>query len=376
MSGTNFEVQHVLKSQILHIRSEDGRGFLKDTSGDVVKTGFTIDLFEAISCQLNQTFLVSLSSIEFPYSFYTTDSTNNELKMKVQNTDTSAYSSVYSVLIPVGNYNANNLKSKLKSMLDTQFHSNTVGATLATSFSITYDDVSNKFTFKTSESNRKGIMTWSSAAPTNPINKQLGFTGDDDVDFTSTAGASSDAVVNVGGSRTDALYIRTTLGSNNSIESRIRGVSSILQKVPVSTPPNSFIFFDAAQVSAKLQVPTKSIQSVSVRITDAEDRLINTNNINFSISIQFDTIETPKFSLPHPARRMGEEASNFPYFSNRFQTVEEIRHKNLMERLREAPKHTKVKKRERQNESGNSPQTATFETQPENIILRDNIEEK
>lgn len=76
MAGTNYEARHVIKSQVLNIRSQDGREFLEDDAGNEVKTGFTIDLFAAVECSLNQSFLVSLSSIEFPYSFYTTDLTN------------------------------------------------------------------------------------------------------------------------------------------------------------------------------------------------------------------------------------------------------------------------------------------------------------
>ena len=179
------------------------------------------------------------------------------------------------------------------------------------------------------------------------------------------------------GSRTDALYIRTTLGSSNSVESRVKGVSNILQKVPVQSPPNSFIFFDAAQVSAKLQVPIKSIQSLTVRVTDSDDLLINTNNINFSISIQFDTIETPVYHLPNPARRIGEDYLSLPYLSDRLTTINEIRHRNLMERLRQAPAKTKVPKRDREKETGNVPATASFEMpQPQINILPDSIEEK
>ena len=375
MAGTNYEAQHIIKSQVLHIRSEDGRAFEKDSSNNAVKTGFTIDLFEGISCNTNESFLVSLSSIEFPYSFYTTDNTNNRVKVKVENTASSTFSSVYDVVIPSGNYNANQLKSKLVSILDLQFAANNVGASLATTFDITYDAVRNKFTFKTKESDRKGYLLWTSSV--NPLNKQLGFTGVADISFTSdantiTGGTDSDAVVNVGGSRTDALYVRTNLGFNSSIESRIKGISSILQKVPVQTPPNSFIFFDTAQVSSKLLIPTKNIQSVSLRITDSDDRLIDTNNINFTLSLQFDTIETPNYALPYVGRRFGENYENIPYLSNRFETIEAIRIANLQERLRGAPKRVKVKKRDREKEDGNQPQAMSFE----NNILPDNIETK
>ena len=58
MSGTGFEAMHIFKSQILHIRSEDGKQYQRDAANDTVLTGFSIDLFEGISCQPNNNFLL------------------------------------------------------------------------------------------------------------------------------------------------------------------------------------------------------------------------------------------------------------------------------------------------------------------------------
>ena len=334
MSGTGFEAMHIIKSQILHIRSEDGKQYQRDAANEPVLTGFSIDLFEGVNCQPNHNFLLSLSSIEFPYSFYTTDSTNNQLNVKVQNTSTSNYTAVYTITIPAGNYNANTLKTKLITLLDTQFSSGIVGADYATTFSMTYDSTTNKFTFKTIEGDRKGVFTWSSSAATYGAYRQLGFTGDADLEFDSNGGLS-DSVVNVGGSRTDALYVRTNLSSSNAIESRIKGISNVLQKVPITTPPNSFIFFDAAQVSAKILISTRTIQSITLRITDGEDRLINTNGVHFNISLQFDAVETPKYTLPDNTRRIGELGFNLTYLSNRFKVIQQLRQKYLEKTLKD-----------------------------------------
>ena len=84
MAGTNNEAQHIFRSQVFHIRSEDGRNYQLDQFGNEVLTGFTIDPFKAIECNHNQSFLVSLASMEFPYSFYTTDLTNNQINVKTQ----------------------------------------------------------------------------------------------------------------------------------------------------------------------------------------------------------------------------------------------------------------------------------------------------
>ena len=351
MAGTNNEAQHIFRSQVFHIRSEDGRNYQLDQFGNEVLTGFTIDLFQAIECNHNQSFLVSLASMEFPYSFYTTDLTNNQINVKTQNTGTGLYSATYTVVVPVGNYNASNLKSTLTNLLDSQFNAGVVGASFATTFSIIYDEITNKYTFKTKEADRVGVFTWSSDTPSNPINEQLGCLLTSDTTFDDTAGAESNSVVNVGGARVDALYFRTSMSSTSSIESRIQGVSNVIQKVNVQSPPNSFIFFDTEQVSSKTLITQKEIQSVSIRITDSADRLIDTNSVNFALSIQFDTIRTPAFMTPFRTRRIGEELDYqlAHHAGGQVNMVEDLR-KRYAEATRRKRKEVRVRRRDREKE--------------------------
>ena len=96
-------------------------------------------------------------------------------------------------------------------------------------------------------------------------------------------------------------------------ESRVSGVSNVIQKISVQSPPNSFIFFDTEQVSSKTLISQKEVQSISIRITDSQDRLINTNGVHFALSVQFDTIRTPQFAVPFAARRIGENETLVPH---------------------------------------------------------------
>ena len=326
MSGVDFEAQHIFRSQVFHIRSEDGYNFELDGFGTQVLTGFTVDLFHAVECMSNQSFLVSLASMEFPYSFYTTDRTNNQLNVKVENTATHVFSSTYTVTIPVGNYNASNLKSTLTTLLDAQFNTTIVGSDHATTFSISYNEITNKYSFKTKEADRLCYFTWESDVPTNPAHEQLGFLLTADVSFDDTTAAESNSVVNVGGARVDALYFRTSLSSTSSIESRVSGVSNVIQKISVQSPPNSFIFFDTEQVSSKTLISQKEVQSISIRITDSQDRLINTNGVQFALSVQFDTIKTPQFTVPFSARRIGESDTVVPHLAGgQVSRIEQLR---------------------------------------------------
>ena len=363
MAGVKYEAQHIFRSQVFHIRSEDGRNFQLDQFGNEVLTGFTIDLFEAIQCNHNQSFLVSLASMEFPYSFYTTDLTNNQVRVKTKNTTTAQFSPTYTVTVPVGNYNASNLKSKLITLLDAQFTSAVVGSDYATTFAIIYDDITNTYTFKTREADREATFTWASDSPSNPINEQLGFKGNADVVFDDTVGASSNSVVNVGGARIDALYFRTSMSSTSSVESRIQGVSNVIQKVSVQSPPNSFIFFDTQQVSSKTLITQKEVQSLTIRITDSADRLIDTNSVHFALSIQFDTISTPAFMTPFRTRRIGDELHpDVPHFAggqvNKVETLRQM----YAEATRRKKRNVKVRRRDRDKEDG------VTKSQKENVV--------
>ena len=43
-------------------------------------------------------------------------------------------------------------------------------------------------------------------------------------------------------------------------------------------------------------ITNNAISSIEIRITDDEDRLINTNNIHFTLTLKFDTIWNPSVS--------------------------------------------------------------------------------
>ena len=104
------------------------------------------------------------------------------------------------------------------------------------------------------------------------------------------------------------------------------GVSNVIQKVSVQSPPNSFIFFDTEQVSSKTLISQKEVQSISIRITDSQDRLINTNGVQFALSVQFDTIKTPQFTVPFSARRIGESDTVVPHLAGgQVSRIEQLR---------------------------------------------------
>ena len=129
--------------------------------------------------------------------------------------------------------------------------------------------------------------------------------------------------------------------------------------MPIQTPPNSFIFFDTAQVSSKILIQAKTIQSISIRITDNEDRLINTNGVNFSLSMQFDTIETPRYNLPHPNRRVKGYEYMLGYSADRLAQISLVRQENAKKQKEMIRNNAKKQKEMIRNKNFNEKNKAS-----------------
>jgi len=304
----------VIKSYLYHIRSQDGRGYGKSAITDnALFTQFTVDLYESLTCFDNQSFMVSLASMEFPFSFYTTAAgRNNEINCEAFTTATPGGSGVFTLTFTPGNYDANTFIAEFKTIWDNQFAA-MPGITMTADMS--YNATTNKFTLFTTSATPGAtgrIYFGSNPAPFD-AHIQFGFVNANDgvlgVDCvfntitTPTGTNTSTGVCNVGGPRVDCLYLRTNLTPDHSMESRLRSQSSVLQKIPAMYPFNAFIYYDYAQTATAAWVKRKIIQSVDIRITDGEDNLIDTNLVHFNFTLKFDVVRRPPFLMPDFERR-------------------------------------------------------------------------
>ena len=334
-------MSQILSSKTLHIRSEDGTGYHAGPDGEQVFTGFTVNFDSPIECESNQSMYVSLASLDFPYSFFTTDRTNNEFTVVVeypwlappnrylcqQYTDASGTS------IVKGNYDAYTFREKVLEKLNTTVllggftnFNNTAGTN---EFLIIYKEETNSYYFGFEWGNTSGgsatypnvYFLWTTAVdgnspPSDGCHKQLGMLGTTNFSFTVPQAIlpatptfpaqyqSTGSVVNVTGGRMNNLYLRTNLATNSSISTRTKSSGTILQKIPINEKPNSFIYFYANQSKSRLLLNTRTISSVMVMITDDEGVLIDNNNVHFTLSLLFDTEYTPKLIPPTEFKRI------------------------------------------------------------------------
>ena len=107
------------------------------------------------------------------------------------------------------------------------------------------------------------------------------------------------------------LYVRTNLTTNSAIESRNKSVSNILQKCPINSPPNSFIYYYASQSKSRLLLSQKTISSITISLTDDEGVLIDNNNVEWTLSLLFETGYTgARLASSKAPRRLGDKFRN------------------------------------------------------------------
>ena len=118
--------------------------------------------------------------------------------------------------------------------------------------------------------------------------------------------------MDVTGGRTNNLYVRTNL-TTNSISSRSKSYTTILEKVPINQPPNSFIYYYASQSRSRLRLNQKTISTIDIQITDDEGVLIDNNNVDFTLSLLFEVEYTPAMLPSGTApRRLTDFRRNAP----------------------------------------------------------------
>ena len=103
--------------------------------------------------------------------------------------------------------------------------------------------------------------------------------------------------VNMNG-RTQSLYLRSQLTSTSCIESSTRQYSNILQKIPIDACRDGILFYiPGAGAGVQSLLQTKNINELSLRVTDQQNNLIDTNGIDWDCSIQFDFIKAPDLRI-------------------------------------------------------------------------------
>lgn len=272
-----------LPNRVVHIRSRD----CSYNSGV-----YTVGLKEPIFCLPNEEILVELAFASIPYSFYNVESNYNN-KLDIIESELNGSNPVSSTIsLAVGNYNALQLLSALQSNLNANTQK-------TITYTITYDKNTNKATFSTTTPNRKVQFLFASGINFDiDCMELLGFTvGDYSFDTNTTL--ISNSTMNV--SPYDAVYIRSgSFGITNNYETKNKGISDILAKIPINTVPFGFITWTNDMRLSYISIK-QVIEYMEIRITDLDGNDLNLRDNPWTISLVF-AIREKKASVFKPLR--------------------------------------------------------------------------
>jgi hypothetical protein len=198
---------------------------------------------------------LSVQNVSIPYSFYNIHDSNNKLYYIVD-------SLMYTITIPISNYNINQLINYLLSVM--------------TNFNITYSSMTNKITFTHNTLN----FTFLNLSTCYRI---LGFVGN--VSYNSASNLLiSENCINL--MSVKSIFLLSNLITYN-ISSSIPNSQNILCQIPVNNSPNSIIqFYNTNHFRTNLFL--KRLDNVSFKLVDEYNNVINLNGLHFTVTLQLD----------------------------------------------------------------------------------------
>ena len=202
---------------------------------------------------------LSVVSCLIPYSFYNINSSNNILKYSFDGV------TINTLIIPIGNYNVNNLVTILKS-------------NLLSGFSVIYNSIQNKLTF-THTTNEFMFMSSLTCL------QILGFNLNSTISSISLSLTSVNCV--------NVYSIRTIQVNSNLITYNINKLQKnnfcILCSIPISCTPFSLIEY-VNRTNFKTNLFLNRLSNIKIKLTDDNGNLINLNGCHYSLTLQLDVV--------------------------------------------------------------------------------------
>ena len=207
---------------------------------------------------------ISVINDQIPMSFYVINSSNNLLCY-----NTMSPVQVMTLTVPVGNYNAYTLATKLTALF-----------------------LLNGITIIISTSPQTGIMTFAQASALFSIypyslNGLIFSTLSLVINLSSAfvAGTSITCIAPVNLLGTKKINIKSGELAINSLSSKTLGYNSIIATIPVDYPFFSMISYVNQNALNKNIIKTPTIDTVDIQLTDDNDNLIDFNSLDWTITL-------------------------------------------------------------------------------------------
>ena len=256
-------------------------------------SNFTIDLPETV--QLDENMLCQIHEVSIPHSWYSINSTNNNLYFTHQVIPPGVIAGVTyrKITIPEGNYTAVDLAQTieiaLNLLVDTVDRPNT--------YSISYNTSTNKYTFSSNYATAIFVvLTDGDIAPiagsfSDPVDVNNLYSMNQVLGNTTPA---TDAYTNVAPYTTNIIdltpvkniYLHCNEISNYN-QLTVAGNSSIVKKVPVNVPYLGIINDNELSAEDYIGVSGKMLRRLNIRLSDHRNNTINLNAVDISFTLTF-----------------------------------------------------------------------------------------
>tara|TARA_R110000744_G_scaffold285698_1_gene397075 strand:- start:239 stop:1339 length:1101 start_codon:yes stop_codon:yes gene_type:complete len=315
----NLDAHNAHPSKIIYLDSRDASTYLAtNDEGFNMNSYFQYILKEQISIPDNMNVLISLNGATIPYSFYNIrQGVNDRIDFTITDNANGNVSSA-SLTIPAGNYSAISLGNYLEGAFPDQIFTGHGGVGgFDFTFTCDYQPDSQKYQLALAGAGADATkvlvlqLLFSSGANKSSHSRiELGFRERDVIitPTSSVADRTSDNVIDINGS-IHGVYIRTNLVSAGTLDSQNGTFSNILARIPIKVQSGGIIFSEPSNNTHKSLVDLNVIGTLTIRLTDERNRILDLNGLHFQLGIQIDFIAKvkPLQDITADERRIAEQ---------------------------------------------------------------------
>ena len=284
-------------SVLIHMDSRDATAYLQTGHTSY----FQYQLRDKIQCPKNQAMLVSLHSATVPYSFYNIRAGVNDI-VPIEIYIYAGVKFTHTITLTPSNYTVSSLAVHLTTLINALNYPFTM--------TMIYDTPSGKYKYAVAGTIDYLVFKFTSGAAEAGV--ECGFGPGDHYVYSQTPLVSQN-VVDVHGS-VHGVYLRTNLTSRSVLDSQNGSLSNILARMAIPVQPGGIIFFHPRDSIHHSMVRAPDIQTMTIRLTDERNRLLDLNGLHFQLSIKVDFVYD-KAVVPE-ATRQEERGADPPFVAN------------------------------------------------------------
>ena len=234
---------------------------------------------------------VDIVNAQIPVSFYLINYTNNTLSYKINN------GAIQTMTLERGNYNITTLISAIKQgFLNAGY-----------AFTITFNKITGKLLFVSPIGTTFIILSSGSGG----INEIIGF--DSVTSYSSTGnillGEHPASLIGIKKLKVSSSALHTSSLSSG-------GGGDLLGIIPVNAPPNGLILYENNSTKKGGLLRNKEISNIDISITDENNRYVNFNNVEYSITLAITTTRILKEKINTQFRDSTRQIMDKPQSQN------------------------------------------------------------